>query len=255
MEKRKWVREELILAINLYCKLPFGQLHKGNSEIINLSQLIKRTPSAVAWKLVNFASLDPSLQKRGIKGAKHRSKMDEEIWNEFYKDWENLSYESEVIRAKYRKIPIDISSGIDRTNLPKSGDEREAIIKIRINQNFFRKTILSSYNYKCCITGIPTIELLVASHIKPWSADINNRLNPRNGLCLNALHDKAFDRGLITISSDFKLVVSKFIKENFTNKSISHFFKRFENKKIKIPNRFLPDKELLEYHQNNIFID
>lgn len=254
MERKNWTRTELILAINVYCKLPFGQLHKGNPEIIYLSQLIKRTPSAVAWKLNNFASLDPSLQKRGIKGAAHRSKMDEEIWNEFYNDWENLSYESEIIKAKYRKMPIEISSGIDKTNLPKIGNEREAVIKIRINQDFFRKTILSSYDFRCCITGIPTIELLIASHIKPWAVDINNRLNPRNGLCLNALHDKAFDRGLITISSNFKLVMSKRIKENFTNKSVSHFFKKFENKKIKIPNRFLPDKTFLEYHQNNIFI-
>jgi putative restriction endonuclease len=75
-----WSREELILAINLYCKLPFGRLHNRNPEIINLANLIGRTPSSVAYKLVNFASLDPSLKARGIKGASNASNLDREIW-------------------------------------------------------------------------------------------------------------------------------------------------------------------------------
>ena len=70
-----WTREQLILTINLYCKTPFGRLHKTNPDVINLSKLIDRTPSSVAWKLVNFASLDPSLQARGIKGAQNASKL------------------------------------------------------------------------------------------------------------------------------------------------------------------------------------
>ena len=56
-----WTREELILAINLYCKLPFGKLHQNNPEIKHLAQLIGRSNGSLAYKLVNFASLDPSL--------------------------------------------------------------------------------------------------------------------------------------------------------------------------------------------------
>ena len=67
--QKLWTRDELILAINLYCKLPFGRLHRSNPEVIHLAELIGRTPSSIAYKLVNFASLDPSLQARGIKGA------------------------------------------------------------------------------------------------------------------------------------------------------------------------------------------
>ena len=70
--QKLWTREELILAINLYCKLPFGRLHRNNPAVIHLASLIGRTPSSVAYKLVNFASLDPSLQARGIKGGPHR---------------------------------------------------------------------------------------------------------------------------------------------------------------------------------------
>jgi putative restriction endonuclease len=95
-----WTREELILAINLYCKIPFGKIHQRNSEIIHLASLINRTPGSVALKMVNFASLDPSLKARGIKGASNASKLDSEIWNEFFNAWDILPFESEKILAK-----------------------------------------------------------------------------------------------------------------------------------------------------------
>ncbi|MCG3171790.1 MAG: hypothetical protein CALGDGBN_03488 [Pseudomonadales bacterium] len=53
----KWSREQLKLAFHLYCQLPFGRLHSGNPEIIELAAVIGRTPGALAMKLVNFASL------------------------------------------------------------------------------------------------------------------------------------------------------------------------------------------------------
>ena len=57
--RNNWTREELILAFNLYCKLPYGQFNNRNSEVKILADLIVRTPGAVAYKLVNFVSLDP----------------------------------------------------------------------------------------------------------------------------------------------------------------------------------------------------
>jgi len=49
---------------------------------------------------------------------------------------------------------------------------------------------------------------LVAGHIKPWAEDEANRLNPRNGLALNALHDCAFELGLFTIRPDYVIEVA-----------------------------------------------
>ncbi|WP_198675264.1 hypothetical protein [Pleomorphovibrio marinus] len=100
--QRLWNREELILAINLYCKLPFGKLHRGNPEVIHLASLLNRTPNSLAYKLVNFASLDPSIQARGIKGAVNASKLDKEIWEEFYLNWEDAAFDNipETPRAK-----------------------------------------------------------------------------------------------------------------------------------------------------------
>src|SRR5690349_9662225 len=95
MPRRDWTREELIVAFNLYCKIPFGRIHIRNPLVIELANAIGRTPSAVSWKLANFARLDPALQKRSISGASHGARAEVEIWNEFSNDWEGLTFESE----------------------------------------------------------------------------------------------------------------------------------------------------------------
>lgn len=245
--QKLWTREELILAINLYCKLPFGKLHNRNPEIVQLAKLIGRTPGSVAFKLVNFASLDPSLKARGIKGAVNSSKLDKDIWNEFYNNWDTLPFESEKLLAKLNHTTVEKLNEISEDELTREGKTRQQIIKARVNQSFFRRSVLSSYNNTCCITGINKPELLIAGHIMPWSEDEKNRLNPRNGLALNPLHDKAFELGLITITTNFVIKVSStLLKEK--NKSIEENFFNFQNQSLILPSRFLPDKEFLEYH-------
>lgn len=201
-----WSRDELILAINLYCKLPFGKIHTRNQDVINLAKLINRTPGSVAYKLVNFASLDPSLQARGIKGAYNTSKLDRAVWEDFYQNWEEAAYQSEILLDKYRN-GLSIQNQENTASL-KEGKDQSILSKTRINQHFFRNTILASYNNTCCITGIQEKELLIAGHILPWSQSKENRLNPRNGLLINNLHDKAFENGLFTITPDYRIVVS-----------------------------------------------
>jgi len=247
--QKLWTREELILAVNLYCKLPFGKLHKGNAEIIKLANLTGRTPSSVGLKLGNFASFDPSLQARGIKGARNASKLDSEIWNEFYNNWDQLPFESEKLLAKYKNTTVEELSEIDFNDLPKEGKVRMQFVKVRVNQNFFRSMILASYDNRCCITGISNRELLVAGHIKPWGLDEKNRMNPQNGLSLNALHDRAYETGLITILPDFKIKVSSLFKKE-KNDSVRDYFLKYDNEPIFLPKRFLPDKEFLEYHND-----
>ena len=163
-----WTRDELILAINLYCKLPFGKMHKGNKEIIALSFVINRSPSAIARKLGNFASFDPTLKARGIKGLTNAGKLDEKIWNEFYNNWDDALIESENLLAKKTKTTIEKLNHINERDLLKEGLEKERLVKTRINQSLFRKMMLATYNFKCCITQITNQELLIASHIVPW---------------------------------------------------------------------------------------
>jgi len=246
-----WTREELILAINLYCKLSFGKLHRNNPDVIHLAQLIGRTPNSVAYKLVNFASLDPSLQARGIKGAQNTSKLDKEIWNEFYLNWDNLPYESEKLRANFEHSTIEVLNNTDEAEMPKEVKMREQMVRVRVNQNFFRQTILAAYNYTCCITGLQNASLLIAGHIKPWGIDESNRLNPRNGIAINALHDKAFEAGLLTITPDYKIRISSSLKEQKKDgRAVQAYFLQYEGKEVILPSRFLPARELLEYHNN-----
>ena len=67
--KGNWSSEQLNLAFHFYCQTPFGKLHSRNPQIIELAELIGRTPNALAMKLVNFASLDPSITSTGRAGA------------------------------------------------------------------------------------------------------------------------------------------------------------------------------------------
>lgn len=253
MPSNKWTREELILAFNLYCKIPFGTIHIRNPQIIELAKILGRTPSAVSWKLANFARLDPSLQDRNIAGASHGSKLDIEIWKEFNHDWEKLGFESEKLLAQKTGKSIEAIAEIETFDLPKAGKERETVVKTRVNQSFFRKAVLAAYNSKCCITGLGIPELLNASHIVPWSKDENNRINPRNGLCLNAIHDRAFDRGLLTITPEFKIKISKSIKRYDVTEALQDFLLRYDGSEIKLPSRFLPDITFLKYHNKNVF--
>ncbi len=250
--QKLWTRDELILAINLYCKIPFGKIHHSNIEIIKLSDLIGRSPSSVSYKLSNFASLDPSLQARGIKGAYHTSKLDREIWEEFYQNWNILPYESEKLRANLENTTLEKIHHIAETEFPQEGKEKERLIKTRVNQAFFRKTVITAYNHTCCITGLKNSDLLIAGHISPWSSDEKNRLNPSNGISLNSLHDRAFELGLITVTPKYKIKISSILKRD-SSKPIVELFNKYDDKKIILPSRFLPDVELLKYHNNERF--
>lgn len=105
--QRLWTRDELTLAINLYSKLPFGKMHSRNPEVISLAKFINRTPGAVAFKLANFASFDPSLKQRGIKGASNAGNLDQVVWKEFYNNWDYVFEESERLLAKTKNITVE----------------------------------------------------------------------------------------------------------------------------------------------------
>jgi len=245
--QRLWSKEELILAINLYIKLPFGKMHSRNPEIQELAKMLDRSPSSIARKLGNFASFDPGLQARGIKGLTNASKLDREIWNEFYRNWDSLFLESEKALAKRQGTTLEKVYQFEMES-PTVGEEEMRYVNVRLNQSIFRRIVLANYDSQCCITGITKTELLVAGHIVPWSQDKQNRLNPKNGLLLNALHDRAFEHGFITVDEEYKIRVSSVLKGKDAVKSITHNFLQYEGKSIFLPKKFLPDKEFLRIH-------
>lgn len=244
----KWTHDELILTLNLYYKTPFGRMHKTNPNVVELASMLNRTPSAVAWKLGNFASFDESLKARGVVGARNASQLDKEIWDEFYNNLDLLAYESETLLLK-RKMKKEIEKDFEI----REGLDKERFVKTRINQSFFRSTILASYNSTCCITGIQNPDLLIAGHIVPWSKSKKNRLNPRNGILTNYLHDKAFELGYITISEDYKVQICSKILSS-ANPSDVKYFNIYNGQNIILPSKFLPDINFLRIHNKDVFL-
>jgi putative restriction endonuclease len=252
--KNLWTKEELILAFNLYLKIPFGKMHSSNKDIVNLANLIGRSSSSIALRLVNFASVDPALQARGIKGMSGGTKVVQPIWDEFFHNQEELVFLSEQILAQ--KENTSIESKYQDILFDLKGLKGETVIrevKTRVNQSVFRQMVLTNYATKCAITGIDIPELLLASHIVPWSKNENERLNPENGICLSALYDKAYDKGLIGINQNHQVILSANLKKKKETGFYQSHFATIENLKITNPIKYLPRKEFLEYHLDTIF--
>ena len=254
MERRLWTREELILALNLYLKLPFGKLHSRTPEIIYLSELIGRTPGSVAMRLNNFASVDPFHQQRGVIGLPGGKKQVEPIWEEFSNNKEGILFESEQLLAQLEMNPVEIKyAHILKGTEDLEGKTRLREVKTRINQNVFRQIVLANYSSTCAISGLNIQDLLVASHIVPWSKNEKERLNPENGLCLSALYDQAFDKGLIGINTRFEVILSKDLKMKKIDSYYGAFFGSYAGEKIRIPEKYYPRREFLEYHLDMVF--
>lgn len=250
-----WTRDEMILVLNLYLKMPFGKMHKGNPNVIKMAHLIGRTPDAVAYRLANYASYDPQLKQRGISGMSHGGKKCEEYWNEFVDDREKLLYESERILAQYEGTSIENKYKKELKDIPSFivGDTKIRQIKIRVNQNVFRQIVLANYDYKCALTGIDISELLVASHIIPWSENKEERLNPTNRICLSSLYDKAFDQGLISFDSSFKVLFSERLSSNVGKEYFDKYFSPIQNKSLAETKKYAINPTFLEWHRDCIF--
>lgn len=259
----KWTREHALIALNLYGKLPFGQFHHTNQIIVDVAARMGRSPSSLAMKLSNLASLDPVQKARGIGGLSGASKQDREMWNEFQSNLNDLGPESEqLLHDLFTKDDSQEVDFLERDKIrlepnltqPSGPTERKASGRVRRGQQFFRQTVINSYGVSCCISGINVPRLLVASHIKPWHDFPDERLNPRNGLCLSVLHDAAFDDGLITLDEKLCLVLGRRLKSYFPQAMLEESFVPFEGKEIRSPKKIAePDPNFLRHHRDVIF--
>jgi hypothetical protein len=248
-----WSRDQLLLAFHLYCRMPFGKMHRGNPDIIRCAALIDRTPSALAMKLTNIASLDPAITSTGRKGLAGAAQADRAMWDEMRQDWEAFALETQravrQIEAGQARLG-EAAVPLEETSY--EGGERVAETRIRIGQAFFRSAVLSAYGFRCCVSGLAVPEFLIASHIVPWRVDSGHRINPRNGLCLSVLHDKAFDRGLIGVAADGALMVSPRLRSD-ADGFLRDTILKFDGAHLQLPEKFHPDPDFLEYHRDVIF--
>ena len=250
--RRHWTRDQLLVAFALYCRLPFGRLHYRNPEIIRFAEAIGRSPSALAMKLTNIASLDDAITATGRTGLRNASASDRAMWEEMHDDWERFAVESKRALAAVEAEDALPDEPMDHDDGSPVGADRTVVTTARVGQNFFRAAVLSAYNGRCCITGLSVPSLLVASHIVPWRLDRTNRVNPRNGLLLSALHDKAFDNGLLTVADDMTVRVSRRCAE-IHDSYFSESFMRYEGCRINLPEKFSPGRNFLSYHMEHIF--
>lgn len=242
--RKNWTRVETLAAFNLYSRTPFGRLHARNPEIIALASHLGRTPGAVAMKCCNLAALDPALQARGIKGLRGISDLDRSLWTEFHAQPEDVGYESEVSYSKVMDQEPRMAPADDPI-LIVAGTDRQAVRRVRVTQHLFREMVLSGYGAQCAVCTLPLRELLVASHIVGWAVDESNRMNPRNGICLCSIHDRAFDTGILDVDEHFAIHITERCQVDRAHRAAKDMLYRHEGAVLNLPERWQPDPALL----------
>jgi len=164
---------------------------------------------------------------------------------------------ADIIVAQESNPRIISKKLITHFDLTKEGEDVVSVTKRRKGQDYFRRLILANYGSRCALTGIDIPQLLVASHIIPWEDKKHkqDRLNPCNGICLSALYDKAFDKGLITFSPDNYIVIfSSALRENESKDYFDKYFASISGRKLMMPKEYVPNRDFLAYHQDKIFL-
>ncbi|MEY2574767.1 MAG: putative restriction endonuclease [Verrucomicrobiota bacterium] len=184
----KWRRDELLVVLNVYHKLTFGQLHARQPVIVELAEKLGRGVNSVALKLVNLASLDPALKLRGIRGMAHATNLDRAVWEDFHSNLNEAVPASEnALRLLFgldegSHLEVLPKEGIRIWKLPPNGPtEITANVKQRRGQEYFRDAVINNCGGVCALTGLAVRQLLVASHILPWGTHPEHRLNVAMG--------------------------------------------------------------------------
>lgn len=140
-------------------------------------------------------------------------------------------------------------------NLKKRLDPETYQIEVYNRGKVFRREIVKMYNESCCISGVRvsapfTITMVDACHIIPFSNSFDNNLTNGIALCPN-IH-RAFDKGLISVNENYKVILSKSFKENSASE---YSFSKIEGKTILLPadQDFEPSLEAFAWHRNNVF--
>ncbi len=248
---RRWTRAEVLLTLHLYERLPFGQQHSRNGEIIALAARLERTPSSVAMKLNNLTALDPEEHARGIRGLVGASELDRSTWEEFQTHPEVVE-EAEQLWLCGPSEPALPSPPTAEWTGPTEAD---AVKRVRLAQSYFRRVVLANFGGRCALTGIAVGEMLTASHIVGWAEAPRHRVDPGNGLCLNRLHDAAFDKKLITFDENLRMVVGRKLLETMPKEPLTLGFLEYEGARMRAPERHHISGAFLEQHRADFVLN
>ncbi|MCH4082593.1 MAG: HNH endonuclease [Atopobiaceae bacterium] len=252
MANRNWSVDETRAAFALYLQLPSGKWDKNNDVVKELASKLGRTPGAVVFKLGNLRSRDPQKESKGLVNA---SKLDQQIWDEYEQNPEK------TVQAAVASLDSIMGSSLEPEHIPEYsefdlylGEDMTVITTARVNQTYFRNSLIENYGGKCCLTGLSLPSLLVASHIKPWKAsDEHEKVAADNGILIDALHDKAFDKGLMTLDDSngiLRFVVSEKVSKDDASMRLIW---AYNGQELRVPRRFPPRHEFIEYHNDMIF--
>ncbi len=190
--------------------------------------------------------------QRGISGLVHASKLDDEVWQTYTGDWQALVEDAERLLFQLKSATRQ-PDGHDDLPLPPSGpSEQEAIVRVRRGQSFFRRAVLSSYDSCCAVCGLDLPALLSAGHIIPWSERADLRLDPRNGMAFCALHDRAYDKGFMTVTPEFRVAVSHRVLKTRSSAARDMLMK-YNGEKVTMPTRFAPLSAFLVWHEQHVY--
>ena len=164
-----------------------------------------------------------------------------------------INFPKQVVKIKYFKtrkqeifketeVKVDKSFDLIDGNKAK---RKQLTQKERKGQATFRRNILNIYENSCAITEIKQKEVLQAAHIQAYVNKESNHI--QNGICLRVDIHKLFDNGLISIDSDFRVVISSMRK--------STEYEKINGKKIKLPKNksYYPSATALENHNKLVF--
>lgn len=248
--RRDWTDLEDIACLYLYLSKGRKQIDDSDPDLVKLAKALGRTPGAVSFKSANFRFIDP--YSKG-KGFEHGSKMDVKVWTEYADDLERARevFDLFILSPDSSSEVISTELKIDSKNyeIPDSYGK----VATRASQFKIRSNALSIYGERCSLCRMDVPMLLVASHVVPWKSDQTIRGDPRNVILLCAMHDKMFDRGIISIDENYRVISSSKLHEYpVAERHVKHFLgNRME---IKCGDEMLPKQNYLEYHRKHIFI-
>lgn len=259
---RRWQHDEIVLALELYCRTPFGRLHYRNPEIVSLAQTLGRTPGSVAMKCCNFASLDPAENARGIRGLSGASDADKLVFARLAHDLTALDA-ARIEAARSLGIalmaldvhaPVDHLEQLGRRLVGRAGESEATLVRrARRLSALFREVVLVSYGGACAVCTLAVSHLLDAAHIVPWSEESDRQLDPANGIAMCCLHHRSFDAGLMTVGADGKIRVSQSLRAKSPPPIHRIALLDIDGQDLRLPRRFRPSVDAFAYHRENVF--
>lgn len=232
----RWAEDETLFLFRVFLSEPASSLSTGSPLISKMGDLLGRTPHSVHRKLEDIRSNEPSYIASGRKPTNCASLV-KDVWSSLYSDYDRTAA---CIDNAYLAVSKGSAIVSEMSVEPEvqPGQDIPVEATCRGGQQVFRRLVAGNFDRRCCITGLAAGELLVASHIKPWAESSPfEKTDPCNGLYLNRLHDALFDRHLMTLDEDMRVVYADSVRDRADADTFESLFGRYEGLRIRDPVR------------------